>query len=236
MGGHGKGIAAGVGLLLSIFGIVLTLLLTQTGQSIKTYVTNHGAKPTCSHPRWLLQIPDSQISTIAFYVPRPYFANQTVDGNPNTAWLQWWPTADFYDYRPGDNYIQWNLPDVYNLRLICIVDGWTQDTLTYNGTGPIHKAKINLLNKHCSRYTKMFNNKGFTTIWQPVRVSCKTSKVRLYVKSVYHSAITKRYCKPPPPGSGVNGCRRLTGLSEIRFYYSPGPLSGVPWNAPAEQG
>lgn len=237
MEGNGKVIGTGIGLLLSILGIALTLILTQTGQSIKNYIANPARKATCLHPRWLLPVPDNQISVSAFYVPRPHFANKTVDGNPNTAWLQWWPTTDFYGYEQGDNYIQWNLPNTYNLRLICVMDGWTQDTLTYHATEPVRKAAIDLLNKHCARYSKTFYNKGFATIWQPVRVYCKASKVRLYVKSVYHQqAIATPYCVPPPLGTEANGCRRLTGISEIKFYYSPGPLSAVPWNAPTKQG
>jgi len=233
MGERGKGIATGIGLSLSIFAIALTLLLTQTGQSALTYAVDLGAKPTCLHPRWLLEVPNSQISVTAFYVPRPYFANQTVDGNLNTAWLQWWPTTDFGSYKPGDNYVQWNLSNAYNLRLICVMDGWTQDILTYNSTEPIHKAVFDLLDR-CPLYEKTFTNKGFTTTWQPVRVDCKTGKVRLYLKSVYRPASATPYCVPPPPGTLVTHCRKLTGISEIRFYYSPGPLSLAPWHAPVK--
>ena len=125
---------------------------------------------------------------------------------------------------------------MYNLRLICIVDGWTQDNLTYNSTEPIRQATIDLLSKQCPFYDKTFNNNGFDIVWQPVRVSCDTSQVRLYLNSVYGAGSKAPMCVPPPPGTKAAGCRELTGISDIRFYYSPVPISLIiPWNAATKQ-
>lgn len=217
MGGHGKGIGNGLGLLIGILAsVVISLAFTPTGRSVWSYLTSNTA-PTCSNPGWLLQVPDNQITAYAYYEYSNHRANLTVDGDRTTAWLQWWPTADFQGNTPQDNRIHWYLPGTYDLRLICIVDGWTQDNPSYTKTEPIRNAAIDLMNKNCHRYkpTFMDNNWG----WQPVNVTCKTSDVVLYVRSVWPAAETP-YCVDPP--SGMGDCRPLTGISEVKFYYSPG--------------
>ena len=82
MGGRSKGTITGI--VLSLLGIAIALLLTPTGQSLQNYALNPGSQPTCSQPRWLLQVPDSQILASAWYEHPPYTANQTVDDNTDT--------------------------------------------------------------------------------------------------------------------------------------------------------
>ena len=152
--------------------------------------------------------------------------------------MQWWPTTDFHNNKPADNYILWNFyPFNYNLRLICIADGWNQDILTYNGVELIRKATIDLGSNVCPVYVKKFNNNGFMgglpAEWQQVKVLCKTSQVRLVVDSTYDAA--NPLCVSPPPHTGITECKLLTGISEVRFYYSPDWLSWVGWSAPTKQ-
>lgn len=224
--------------LLAISGIVIGLLATAGGRSAESYLMDTGT-PTCADPKWLLQVPDSQIYASAFYVREPYSANQTIDNNPNMAWLQWWPTKAFHGNKPADNYIQWDFsPYNYNLRLICIVDGWNQDILTYDGTELIRKAAIHLGGSRCPVYEKTFRKNGFMgglpTEWQEVKVLCKTSVVRLVVDSTYKT-VTAPLCVTLPSDIGTMRCLPLTGISEVRFYYSPDLLSGVGWSAPIRQ-
>lgn len=223
--------------LLAVLGIVIGLWTTAGGKSTEAYLTSSGT-PTCANPKWLLQVPDSQIYANAFYVHEPYSANLTIDGDQNTAWLQWWPTTGFNGSKPGDNYIEWDFsPSNYNLRLICIADGWNQDLPAYDSVELIRKATIDLEVNGCPVYVKKFRNNRFTgsspAEWQQVKVLCRTSKVRLVVNSTYN-AVSPR-CATPPPDERTIGCLPLTGISEVRFYYSPDWLTWARWDAPTKQ-
>jgi hypothetical protein len=226
-----------LGALVAVSGLVLAILGTAGGKSTESYLTSRGT-PTCADPKWLLQVPDDQIYASAFYVHEPFSANQTIDGDQNMAWLQWWPTTDFNGNKPGYNYIQWNFyPSNYNLRLICIVDGWNRDIVAYDRTEPIRKATVGFGGNSCPVYKKTFSNNGFMgglpAEWQQVKVLCRTSQVRLVVDSTY-KAVAPR-CVAPPPNIGTSKCKPLTGISEVRFYYSPDWLRWVGWSAPIKQ-
>jgi hypothetical protein len=226
-----------IGGLVAISGLVLAVSTTSSGKSAESYVLGRGT-PTCADPKWLLQVPDSQIAVTAFYYHQPYSADLTIDGSQSTAWLQWWPTTDFNGYKPGDNYIRWDFSPVqYNLRLICIADGWNRDILAWSATEPIRRATIKLGSNGCPAYEKKFSNNGFLggfpAEWQQVRVLCRTSVVSLVVDSTYKAA--SPLCVSLPPGVGITGCRPLTGISEVRFYYSPGVLQWVGWSASTKQ-
>ena len=232
----GKIVGALLTTLLGVLGIVIGLWTTAGGKSAESYLTSSGT-PTCANPKWLLQVPDSQIYANAFYVHEPYSANLTIDGDQNTAWLQWWPTTDFNGNKPGDNNIEWDFsPFSYNLRLICIADGWNQDLLAYDSVELIRKATIVLGGNGCPVYEKEFRNNGFVgnspAEWQQVEVLCRTSQVRLVVNSTYN-AVSPRCATPPH--EGTIGCLPLTGISEVRFYYSPDWLTWAGWSAPAKQ-
>jgi hypothetical protein len=99
--------------IIAVFGLVLAISTNSSGKSAESYILGSGT-PTCANPKWLLQVPDSQIAVTAFYYHRPYSADQTIDGNQSTAWLQWWPTTDFGGYRPGDDYIRWDFSRVHS--------------------------------------------------------------------------------------------------------------------------
>lgn len=222
MGGRGKGFiaafATAVGLILAIVSIAIALWPKES-ISAKNYVKNHGT-PTCSDPKWLVAVPNDQISATSYYVAKPHSANLTVDGNQDTAWLQRWPTTDLPGNKPRYNRIHWDFsPNAYDLRLICIIDGWTQDYQTYESTEPIRNATIDLRTKSCPLYPATFINKGFTHKWQEVRVLCKTSNVRLVVQSTYQT----------------KGPWHLTGISEVKFYYTPSAVMGPQWSPPVNQ-
>lgn len=226
-----------ISFLVGLSGLLLAISGTAGGKSAESYLTGSGT-PTCADPKWLLQVPDNQIYASAFYVHEPFSADQTIDGDQSMAWLQWWPTTDFDGSKPGYNYIQWDFyPSNYNLRLICIVDGWNRDIVAYDSTEPIRKATIRLGGNGCPVYKKTFSNKGFMgdlpAEWQQVKVLCRTNQVRLVVDSTYN-AVTP-LCVTPPPNKGTSECTPLTGISEVRFYYSPDWLKWTGWNAPSKQ-
>jgi hypothetical protein len=237
MNGRSGGTLAVISLIVSVASLVIALLATTSGKSTEAFLLNSGT-PTCSDPNWLVQVPDNQIAVSAFYVYGAHSSDLTIDGNQNTAWLQWWPTTGFGNNKPQDNYIEWDFsPLKYNLRLICIVDGWNQNIVTFDSIEPIRKASFDLQSTGCPVYQKTFNDNGYmgglVAEWQPVKIRCRASQVRLVVDSVYNAV--SPLCVAPPFGTGTTECRPLTGITEIRFYYSPDWLSGAGWSAPTKQ-
>jgi hypothetical protein len=57
------GVATGL-----ISGILVAFYVSATGQSALTAIRHHLIKPSCSDPQWLLQVPDSQVFTSAYYM------------------------------------------------------------------------------------------------------------------------------------------------------------------------
>jgi hypothetical protein len=241
--GLGSGIVAGI-----ISGALVSFFLTPTGQALKSLMVHPTTPPSCSNPEWLLQVPDNQITADSFYIApdtvpdhgiTAHSADSTVDGSDNTAWLQWWPTTQFNGAELRFNRIHWEFPSKYNIRLICVVDGWTADEITYSTTRPVRYAVINFSKRGCHHYNKTFSNKsGFTHEWQQVSVSCDTRNVVLQVDSAYKAVTVSGIspdCVPPPPKSGPSRCTELTGISEVKFYYSPGILAPLPWRPHTNQ-
>lgn len=139
------GVATGL-----ISGIVVAFYLSATGQAALTAVRNRLARPSCSDPQWLLQVPDSNVFASAYYLQFDHLegyssfhsASNTVDGDLNTSWLQSWPSPTTYSGARDSDYIEWSFAQAYNIRLICVVDGWAADLPTYRSTLPIGTASV----------------------------------------------------------------------------------------------
>jgi hypothetical protein len=115
-----------------ISGALVTFAITATGHStgVRMLQMAHLAPaPSCTDPGWLLQVPDDQILANSWYAQLDtvqhygilHTADQTVDGNVRTAWLQWWPTAGLSKIPGSGNYISWSFAQPYDVRLACIL-------------------------------------------------------------------------------------------------------------------
>jgi len=237
------GVATGL-----ISGIVVAFYLSATGQASLTAVRHFFTKPSCSNPQWLLQVPDNEIFTSAYYeqldeIPGYrsfHVASNTIDGDLSTSWLQLWPSPSTHLGAGSSDYIEWSFAQPYNIRLICVVDGWAEDLKTYTDTLPIGTATVYVTNEAvppmvgspsrsniCTSehvgfqdYLQKNGNVTFTYQWQPVPFYCKTSDVVLRIESVSQASMTLR--SGHLIDSSVNGdTAPLTGLSEIKFYYCP---------------
>ena len=139
-----------------ITGIVVAFYVAPTGQATVTMLRDHFVRPSCGKPQWLLQVPDSEVFASSYYfqldrIP-PYgllhVPGSTIDGDLRTAWLQFWPSpSDGLSARKNQpnlksDYIEWSFSKPYSIRLICIVDGWTEDSNTYKDTLPISVATV----------------------------------------------------------------------------------------------
>ncbi len=254
--GHGSDwfIAIATGILT---GAIVSFYLTSTGQAWKTFIINFDPKPTCNDPKWLLQVPDNQIFASSFYFQKDnipgfgvwHYPDSSIDGSVRTAWLQFWPPLS----KPkNDSYIEWTFPQSYPIRLICIVNGWTGDRATYTATLPIGKATIYatdpavappavgipIRSSQCPAQEQAFQDymerNGSTTYpyqWQAVPYWCTSSGIVLYIDSVSPDSIKFRADTLVPaqltPSSLGTYQAPLTGLSEIRFYYSPDSMSFI---------
>lgn len=248
--GHGSDwfIAIATGILT---GAIVSFYLTPTGQAWKTFITNYDPKPTCSDPKWLLQVPDSQIFASSYYFQKDnidgfgvwHDPNSTIDGNVRTAWLQFWPPLS----KPKNySYIEWTFSQSFPIRLICIVNGWTEDRATYTATLPVGKttiyatdpavappaAGLPMRSSQCPAHKQELQDYltqskviAYVYQWQAASYSCDTSAVVLYIDSVSANSEKLRAGTLVPavltPSSLGNYTAPLTGLSEIRFYYSP---------------
>jgi hypothetical protein len=160
----------------------------------------------------------------------------TIDGDLGTAWLQPWGA----DVKPS-SYIEWAFNQRYDIRLICIVDGWTEDSKTYALTYPIGTATVyaTSLDKpaprvgrpvtslQCPSLKATFQNyllrNSFVNDayqWQPVGYHCLTNNVVLLITGVAGAAVRNG----PLVWGNPTQLRMLTGLSEVRFYYCPSAL------------
>jgi hypothetical protein len=154
----------------------------------------------------------------------------TVDGNVRTAWLQWWPTTGLTADPSSGNYITWSFAQAYDVRLVCILNGWEEDSTTFNYVEPIKYATIGNSAPGCSGTRVKLKIHTYSYTWNPVQLSHShaTRLLCLQINSVYRVKRNHINCVPGPQGH-VNPCRMLTGLSEVRFYYSPTPLDRVPF-------
>lgn len=246
------GIATGL-----ISGIVVAFYLSASGQATLTAIRHHLTRPSCSNPQWLLQVPNSEVFTSAYYEQMDqikgygsfHIATNTIDGDLGTSWLQVWPSPSTYLGAGSSDYIEWSFAQPYNVRLICIVDGWAADLQTYRDTLPIGTATVYVTNEavpppggspspsntctsqHASFRDYLHKDGSVTSVyqWQPVPFHCKTSDVVLHIESVSQTSTTLRtqYLVK----SSLNGHQApLAGLSEIKFYYCPTILCWLPTN------
>jgi hypothetical protein len=234
-----------------ISGALVSFFLTATGQAAWTAVRNHLTRPSCTNPQWLLPVPDSEIFANAYYVQRDqvsgyglyHVASNTIDGSLSTSWLQFWPSPS-----PRSDYITWGFPQSYDIRLICIVDGWTENVHTYEATLPIGTATLYTAGSNaeapsagspapsgmCASHTPSFEdymqsngNVRFAYQWQPVAFHCATDNIVMHIDSVSENSI--KFRKSSLVDTSMYGFQRpLTGLSEVKFYYCPAVLCALP--------
>jgi hypothetical protein len=248
-----KGCLSGVvaGLMSGIISSALVAFaLTPTGSATTILVFHAHPRPSCANPQWLLQIPDDDIFANSYFFALdtiPHYGllhppDLSVDGSLETAWLQWWPTTNL---QPGNSYdyITWGFPHSYHVRLICVVDGWTEDNNTYRDTLPIGAATVyssprNFISPppqsdRCRPSDVIFKDyiDSYAYRWQGVAFSCNTDSVTLRIDGVSAASMKARLgslvpAPEPPPDQHVS--LPLVGLTEVRIYYAPSILSFVP--------
>lgn len=229
-----------------ISGAVVAFYLTPTGQASWIAIRHFSATPSCTNPLWLLQVPNSEVFASAYYehldqIPNYrmlHVASNTIDGDLSTSWLQLWTPVTRHPDLSSSDYIEWSFAQSYRIRLICIVDGWAEDTDTYTGTLPIGTATVYSTEEtvpptsgspspsgKCGRpqasfqdYMQQNGRVVFDYQWQPITFDCTTSKVVLHIDDVSQRSISLRDNLSQPP---------LTGLSEVKFYYCPYMLCGL---------
>ncbi len=234
-----------------ISGALVSFALTPTGHAFGVYALQADPTPSCGNPQWLMQVPNDQIFANSYYFSLDtlqhygilHVPDYSIDGDLRTSWLQWWPTTNMNHGNQSDNYITWSFPQEYNIRLICIIDGWTEDSNTYESTLPIGKATIYssyVSNSQVSTYRlcpitiaqlKDYIN-AYTYQWQGVSFDCAANSITLQIDSVAGSSMKDRMGHldmVPEPLSNSNISAPLVGLSEVRFYYAPSFLSHLPY-------
>jgi len=230
-----SGIASGL-----ISGAIVTFAITATGHSTGVrllQMVSLAKAPTCANPGWLQQVPDDQILANSWYAALdnlPHYRtvhtpDLTVDGNVRTAWLQWWPTSGFGNKYPlSGNYITWSFAQPYDVRLVCILNGWDEDSTTFNSVKPVKYATIGNSAPGCSGTPVKLNIHTYAYRWNavPLLHSHSTRMLCLQISRPYRGLQGDLRCSPGPTGH-AKSCRVLTGLSEVRFYYSPMPLNWV---------
>jgi hypothetical protein len=227
-----SGIASGL-----ISGAIVTFAITATGHSTGVRLLEMATlakAPTCTNPGWLLQVPDDQILANSWYAARdklPHYQivhtpDLTVDGNARTAWLQWWPTTGFSKDRSSGNYITWSFAQPYDVRLVCILNGWEEDSTTFNSVKPVKNATMGDSAPRCSGTSVKLKIHTYTYSWNQVQLSDShaTRMLCLQISRPYRGNEADLRCASGPPRH-TKSCRMLTGLSEVRFYYSPAPLN-----------
>lgn len=242
LGGLISGLISGI-----ISGAVVSFALTPTGHAFGVYVFQRDPTPNCSNPQWLMQVPDDQIFANSYYFSPDtlhyygilHIPDYSIDGDLRTSWLQWWPTTNMNQGNQSDNYITWSFPQKYAIRLICIIDGWTEDSNTYESTLPISKATIYssyVSNSKVRTYQlcpiiiahlKDYIN-AYTYQWQGVPFDCAANSITLQIDGVAGTSIKDRVGHldmVPEPSPNSNISAPLVGLSEVRFYYAPSFLS-----------
>ena len=250
-----SGLISGIvcGLLTSI---LVSFYFTATGQATLNTITHHLTKPSCNDPQWLLQVPDNAIFASSYYFQQDtipdynslHSPNLTIDGDLNTSWLQFWPSPSTFSSNENSDYIEWTFPQTYDVRLICVVDGWSEDRHTYVATLPIGTAKVYVTNpaaalppiglpsisNQCASRTEYFKDYleadgaiSDSYQWQGVPFHCNTSNIVLHIMGVSSSSMKYRAGRLDQAQLGQYKAS-LTGLSEIRFYYCPAMLCFLP--------
>jgi len=199
----------------------------------------HQAKPpSCTDPGWLLRVPDDQILANSWYAALdtlPHYGtlhtpDLTVDGNVRSAWLQWWPTNGLSKSASSGNYITWSFAQSYDVRLVCILNGWAEDSTTFNSVEPVKYATIGYKAPGCTGTPVKLNAHTYTYSWNKAKLlhNYPTRSLCLQIREPYPENMKQLHCTPGPKGHKLP-CRPLTGISEVRFYYSPSPLDWVPY-------
>jgi hypothetical protein len=230
-----------------ISGTLVAFFLSATGQATLAAARSGFSSPTCSNPQGLLQVRNDQIFANAFYVQADsipsygeyHSPGNTTDGNLETSWLQAWPSLTTTLGKKSSDYIEWSFSQPRNVRLICIVDGWTENSITYTRTLPIGTATVYVTNSeipprqgspqpsgmcssHRSRFKDYLGRKGqmgFAYQWQAVKFRCVTDNIVLHIDNVSKASMLKRSNLALQQLDGHMS--PLAGLSEIRFYYCP---------------
>ena len=230
------GVASGL-----VSGALVTFSITATGHSVGVRMLQmvHWANaPSCTNPGWLLQVPDDQILANSWYAALdtlPHYEtlhtpDLTVDGNVRTAWLQWWPTKGLSQNASSGNYITWSFAQPYDVRLACILNGWEEDSRTFNSVEPVKYVTMGDTAPGCNGTGKKLKIHTYTYAWNQVQLSHSHSTRLLCLQIRHPYLLSKKQldCAPGPNGYR-RPCRVLTGLSEVRFYYSPAPLNWMPY-------
>jgi hypothetical protein len=196
------------------------------------------SQPSCTDPGWLLQVPDDQILANSWYASLDTLSHHgtlhtpdlTVDGDVRTAWLQWWPTKGLSSNSFSGNYISWSFAQPYNIRLVCILNGWEDDSWTFNSVEPVKSATMGYSTPRCTGTQVSLSTHTYTYTWNQVKLSGNhsTRELCLQIRRTYPRRAKLLDCAPGPKGH-KRPCRTLTGLSEVRFYYSPELLNWVPY-------
>ena len=234
-----------------VSGALVSFALTPTGHALGVYAFQADPTPNCGNPQWLMQVPDDQIFANSYYFSPDtlqhydilHIPDYSTDGDLRTSWLQWWPTTNMNHGNHSYNYITWSFPHRYDIRLICIINGWTEDANTYESTLPIGKAVIYssyLSNSKVQAYRlcpiataqlKDYIN-AYTYQWQGVSFDCAANSITLQIGGVARASIKDRaghLDRVPEPSPNTNIGVSLVGLSEVRFYYAPAILSHLPY-------
>jgi hypothetical protein len=220
-----------------ISGAIVTFAITATGHSTGVRLLEMASlakAPTCTNPGWLQQVPDDQILANSWYAALDNLAHYrtvhtpdlTVDGNVRTAWLQWWPTTGFSSDPSSGNYITWSFVQPYDVRLVCILNGWETDSTTFNSVKPVKRATLGDSAPRCSGTSVKLKTHTYAYTWNAVQLSHSHATRMLCLKIIrpYRGNEGDLRCAPGP-ARHTKSCRMLTGLSEVRFYYSPTPLN-----------
>lgn len=225
-----------------ISGAILTFVITATGHSTGLrilQIAGEAKPPSCNDPGWLLRVPDDQILGNSWYAARdtlPYYKtlhtpDLTVDDNLRSAWLQWWPTDAYSTSASSGNYITWSFAQEYDIRLVCILNGWDEDSATFNSVDPVKYATIGYAAPGCAATRVKLSIHTYTYSWNPAKLSRNhpTRSLCLQIREPYPENKKNKkqlHCTPGPKDHKLP-CRPLTGISEVRFYYSPSPLDWV---------
>lgn len=237
-----------------ISGLIVAFAFTSTGHATGVYGADFfsRSKPTCENPQWLLRVPADQIFANSYYtaldtMPHSgilHSADLSIDNNPRTAWLQWWPINKSNNNGNADNNnIAWKFTLPYDIRLICIINGWTRDSVTYGSTLPIGDAIIfqpskksaATVTKACGNepikvHFQDYINQGDSYDWKAVTMNCRTRRLALRIEDVSNASVRmrKNQLDMSPDPAQANISEPLVGLSEVEFYYAPSYLSYVP--------
>jgi hypothetical protein len=170
------------------------------------HTTVTGAPSSCKDTGWLREIEVTNAS--AFYEFNAHPARYSFDQDRRvTAWRQ--PIHDNHK-----NYIIWTLStnpaSTHHVRLICIINGWSQNYDTYRNTGRVHKVHVvglkhekPLAREGCDKTRRLKDTPPERVgAVVSIRFDCDAHSVRLTILSTY-DGLAKR---------------NDVAISDVRFY------------------